>query len=78
MNERTYNNEEILWKIDIPDGWKVMSIDKLTSLRDKGNKMIEDLGGKISEQAQTTLINFQKTRPICSVPLRNDIPRKKK
>jgi hypothetical protein len=58
-----YESKEIGWKIEIPNGWKIMTKDKIESNEQKGGEAIEKTYGQaIDVTSLKHLINFQKDR----------------
>ena len=58
----TYISQEIGWTIQIPNGWNVISKDKLEANVDKGRKIIEEVAGEFDSSGLKHLISFQKNK----------------
>lgn len=59
----TYASQEIGWTIEIPDGWTVISKDKLEEIDEKGMKAIEEVQeGGFDYSGLKHLISFQKNQ----------------
>jgi len=56
-----YTSEEIGWKIEIPNGWEIMSRDQIQSEQTRGEEALEEtVGQEIDFSQLKSLIHFQK------------------
>jgi hypothetical protein len=60
LKGKTYSSEEIGWTIQIPDGWTLISGDKLKENDEKGRKAIAEIQGEVDISGLKHLVSFQK------------------
>jgi hypothetical protein len=58
-----YTSNEIGWTIEIPKGWKVIDLEKVKAMNEKGRKALEEtIEGEIDYNGLKNLIGFQKNQ----------------
>ncbi len=63
VEKKTYTSHEIGWTIDIPEGWVVMSKERLKEIEKKGSDVLEEVTQEeIDTSALNYLISFSKDR----------------
>jgi len=59
---KIYKSQEIGWTINIPQGWTVISKNKIEANNEKGRKAIEEVAGEFDYSGLKHLISFQKNQ----------------
>lgn len=63
IEANTYHSEEVGWKINIPDGWRVMNAEQRHNMNERGKSTIQSATGvEIETNELKNLIGFQKDR----------------
>lgn len=57
-----YTSKEIGWTMNIPQGWSVISKNKIEANNEKGRKAIEEVAGEFNYSGLKHLISFQKNQ----------------
>jgi len=60
--ENIYENDEVGWKMPIPEGWKIMSVDQRNVMNERGRSAIEDAVGEVDSNGLKNLLAFQKDK----------------
>lgn len=57
-----YTSQEIGWTVNIPQGWTVISKNRIEANDEKGRKAIEEVAGEFDYSGLKHLISFQKNQ----------------
>lgn len=61
--ENVYQNDEIGWKIAIPEGWRIMTVSQRDAMNERGKAAIEEtIDSKLDVSGLKNLLGFQKDR----------------